>query len=254
MSLLTATSSIAADGVEVLMSGLMPSPRQILPGYDSGVLVMAIGAFLLAAMGLGGAGRIWSIFFHDLTHGGPRSSMAATAEPTTGERWSVIAMLIQTFVCEGLLIFSAVHYTSSVPLAPQSYFRCAALCVACCAALYFVQWLGYRIVAFAFAPHQSSDTKAWLRAFSATQSMLGLGLLFPAMGALFYPAAATALICCGAALYAGARILFIIKGFRIFYTNLFSLFYFFLYLCTLEILPLCAMAYAVAEFSHYVIT
>ncbi|MDE6509586.1 MAG: hypothetical protein K2K99_05225, partial [Muribaculaceae bacterium] len=66
MSLLTATSSIAADGVEVLMSGLMPSPRQILPGYDSGVLVMAIGAFLLAAMGLGGAGRIWSIFFHDL--------------------------------------------------------------------------------------------------------------------------------------------------------------------------------------------
>lgn len=252
--LLTTTSSIAANGVDVLMSGLMPSPRQILPGYDSGVLAMAIGAFLLATIGLGGAGRIWSIFFHDLTHGGPRSSMAATAEPTTGERWSVIVMLVQTFVCEGLLIFSAVHYTSSVPLSPQAYFRCAALCVACCAMLYFMQWLGYRIVAFAFAPHPSSDTKIWLRAFAATQSMLGLGLLFPAMGALFYPAAATLLICCGAVMYVGARILFIIKGFRIFYVNPFSLFHFFLYLCTLEILPLCATTHFVVEFSRYVIT
>lgn len=240
--------------VEVLMSGLMPLPRQILPGYDSGVLAMAIGAFLLAVIGLRGAGRIWSVFFRDLTHGGPATSMAATAEPTTGERWSVIAMLIQTFVCEGLLIFAAVHYNSRIPLPPQTYFSCAALCAGCCALLYMVQWIGYRTVAYAFAPNPATDSRSWLRAFSTTQSILGLGLLLPAMGALFYPAAATAMICGGAALYISARILFIIKGFRIFYVNPFSLFYFFLYLCTMEILPLYAVAYAVVEFSHYVIT
>lgn len=240
----------ATEGMEVLTSGLLPSPRQILPGYDSGVLSMALGAFLLATIGLGGTRRLWANFFHDLTHGGPRSSAASTAETTTGERWSAVAMLVQTFVCEGLLIFAAIHFTRSAPLTPGAYFGCAAMCAAGCAALYLLQWAGYATVAYAFAPHPATDGRSWLRAYGATQSMLGLALLLPAMGALFYPSAALALICCGAALYAGARILFIIKGFRIFYVNPLSLFYFFLYLCALEILPLCALAYAVTEFSH----
>ncbi len=246
--------TLAAKAPELLTTGLMPSPRQILPGYDSGVLAMAVGAFLLAAIGLMGAGRLWNSFFKGLTHSGPGRSAAATAETTTGERWSIAAAMVQTFVCEGLLIFSALHFTRTLPLTPQVYFSCAATCALLCAALYCVQWLGYATVAYAFAPNPAADVKAWLRAFAATQSMLGVWLLLPALGALFYPAAAMTLVWIGAGLYAGARILFIIKGFRIFYANLFSLFYFFLYLCALEILPLGALASGVVALSHHVIT
>lgn len=242
------------ENVDLITSGLMPMPRAILPGYDSGVLSLAIGAFLLATIGLIGARRLWSSFLRGLAHSGPAESASASAETTTGERWSVAASLFQTFVCEGLLIFSAVHFTNHIPMNPQSYFGCAALYSALCAALFVVQWAGYVTVAYAFAPRPGQDIKSIVRAFAATQSMLGVWLLLPALGALFYPAAAMTLVWIGAALYVLARILFIIKEFRIFYNNLFSLFYFFLYLCALEMLPLGALAFGVESLSHYVIT
>lgn len=243
-----------AETSDIISSGLMPSPRQILPGYDSGVLIMAIGAFLLATIGLMGARRLWHSFFRGLTHSGPAASAAATAEATTGERWSVTAALIQTFMCEGLLLFSYAVTSHSYPIAPPSYLEVALVCSGICALLYCVQWTGYAAVAYAFAPRPASDTKAWLRAFAATQSMLGLWLLLPAIGSLFYPAAVSWLFQLSVALYAAARILFIIKGFRIFYTDTFSFFYFFLYLCTLELLPLLAAATLVMRSINYVIT
>lgn len=243
-----------AENAELLTSGLMPMPRNILPGYDSGVLSLAIGAFLLATIGFIGARRLWNSFFRGLTHSGPGASSAETAETTTGERWSMAASLIQTFVCEGLLIFSAIHFTGIVPLTPTAYFKCASLCALLCALLFGFQWMGYKTVAYAFAPHPSTDTKSLLRAFASTQSMLGAWLLLPALGALFYPSAAMTLVWIGAALYILARLLFIIKEFRIFYDNLFSLLYFFLYLCALEILPLGAIAYGAVILSPYVIT
>lgn len=238
---------------ELLQSGLMPSPRQILPGYDSGVLAMLVGAFLLAAIGLIGAKRLWKAFFRGLAHSGPSESAAASAEITTGERFSIIASLIQTFVCEGLMIFAALHYGHHIPLTPPVYFKCAAFCTLLCALLFLVQRCGYAVTAYTFAPRPTVDVKAWLRAFSATQSMLGVALLLPAIGTLFYPIAAMTLVWVGAALYVAARILFIIKGFRIFYVNGFSVFYFFLYLCTLEIMPVGAIAIAVLKISPHVI-
>ncbi|MBP3590263.1 MAG: DUF4271 domain-containing protein, partial [Muribaculaceae bacterium] len=39
-------------------------------------------------------------------------------------------------------------------------------------------------------------------------------------------------------IYVSARLIFIIKGFKIFYNGFISLIYFILYLCTLEIVPL----------------
>lgn len=41
----------------------------------------------------------------------------------------------------------------------------------------------------------------------------------------------------GGVMYLMVRVMFIYKGFRIFYINSFSLVYFILYLCTLEIAP-----------------
>lgn len=238
--------------VEVIKSGLMPMPRQILPGYDSGVLLMTVAVFVLTAVSFTASRRLWHSFFRGLTHSGPAVSAAESAETTTGERWALAASLAQTFVCEGLLIFAFVHYRHLVPLTPALYFRCAAVCTLLCAALYQIQRAGYAVTAYTFAPHPATDRRSWLRAFAATQSMLGVALLVPALGALFYPMRAMALLWTAAALYITARILFIIKGFRIFYENGFSVFYFFLYLCTLEILPLVALAAAVAGLSAHI--
>ena len=45
----------------------------------------------------------------------------------------------------------------------------------------------------------------------------------------------------GIVLYIIARVIFICKGFIVFYDNFYSLLYFILYLCTLEIAPIAIM-------------
>ena len=73
--------------------------------------------------------------------------------------------------------------------------------------------------------------------FNASQTLLGFFLLLPAMIALFYPSSVKELLFISVLLYFAARIIFIYKGFRIFYHNFSNLLYFILYLCSVEIIP-----------------
>ena len=96
--------------------------------------------------------------------------------------------------------------------------------------------LVYHVLGYVFA--DSISTRLWIDGFKATQSLLGL-LLLPVIGVmLLKPELSTPMLLVAAGLYICARLVFICKGFRIFYGNLSSIVYFILYLCSLEIVPL----------------
>ena len=78
----------------------------------------------------------------------------------------------------------------------------------------------------------------WRRSLMATQAILGLMLVIPLIVVLSAPSEIFQGIILSVILYLIARILYIVKGIRIFYTGITSLLYFILYLCTLEIIPL----------------
>ena len=107
--------------------------------------------------------------------------------------------------------------------------------IGACALFYLVQLAAYGTVGFTFA--SKSGRREWLRGFNATQALLGITLVPAAVLAVFYPPLTFIAVAVGAGLYLLARLLFIIKGIRIFYDNFSSLLYFILYLCTLEIIP-----------------
>jgi hypothetical protein len=218
-----------------ILRGLEPDLRAQLPGYDSGILLLIVGSFLITSWGFRSARRMWGNFFTDLMQMGHRHSMS-DAERTTAERWVMAAMLLQTFIYEGLLLFSAVTIYGGVKLAT---FPAVFIAIGLAMLLYVIQAAGYIAVGYAFS--NPIDSKSWLRAFSATQSMLGFALILPTLGVLFYPAINRGLMMPAMVLYVLARLLFYIKGFRIFHTNHASIFYFFLYLCTLEIMPVVAL-------------
>lgn len=75
-----------------------------VPGYDSGVLTMIIASFLLVAFSFRNASRLWKTFFQDLTVVRRRANLFD--ERTVGEKWVIAAMLIQTCVYEGLMLFA----------------------------------------------------------------------------------------------------------------------------------------------------
>ena len=83
--------------------------------------------------------------------------------------------------------------------------------------------------------------------------LLGI-LLIPVVGALLvWPSACKILLIFAIILYFCCRIAFICKGFRIFYSNLPSLVYFILYLCSVEIVPLVLLGAGTVYFSTLLI-
>ena len=94
----------------------------------------------------------------------------------------------------------------------------------------------YSAVGFTFTTNEGR--REWVRGYSASMSFLAISLVVPALCALFYPAWIGAIAAVSVALFFLAKLIFVVKGFRIFYDNLLSLLYFILYLCTLEIIPI----------------
>lgn len=101
---------------------------------------------------------------------------------------------------------------------------------------YLLQLLVYNIVGQVFA--DGVATKLWTDGFKASHSLLGI-LLVPVVGAtMVWPGMCKDLLICAIIIYFCCRITFIFKGFRIFYSNIPSIVYFILYLCSVEIVPL----------------
>lgn len=224
------TETIAVRGDVPYLSGIVPEPRPVLPGYDPGVVGMLVGIFLLLAVNLRHCSAFFKSFFNDLWQVRRRSN--AFDERTINEARVTVTFVFLVCVCEGILVFSA---AIGPPLATSPAIFIG-LFIAVALIYYLFQLSAYYIVGQIFTG--KTERSQWLKGFNASQSLLGIALTIPALCALFDPQLAPVMCTAGAGLYLIARMIFIMKGFRIFYTIPTSLIYFILYLCTLEIVPL----------------
>lgn len=230
-------------GVIPWVEGVAPAPKPLLPGYDDGVTALVAGIFILLAVSVSRHTTFLKTFASALLSG-RRQQNTFDDEHTVDETRITAALLLVCCVCEGIIAYFAATL-AGLSAAP---FPAIALASAGAVALMLFQSVAYSLAGYAFAPRQG-DTRQWLRGFFASQSLLGLALAVPALSLLFYPGAAAVGVWGAAALYVIARLMFITKGFRFFYTNIFSLVYFILYLCTLEIIPLLFLCRTGIKFS-----
>ena len=147
----------------------------------------------------------------------------------------LIMLIIQFVVCGGILLSGGIRLAGGDPSAPMAVGR-VAWTIGVVAAYYVFEIAAYQTVGYTFTT--SEGRREWLRGFNSSQALLGLALAIPAVLSVFYPRTLTWMVAAGAVMYFFARILFILKGFRIFYDKISGLLYFILYLCTLEIIPL----------------
>ena len=160
---------------------------------------------------------------------------------TVNETGIQVALIANTCIVEGFLIYSAVQHMwpSLAPALQGSVFTHIAAYCGLAVLFYVAQWVVYKVLGYTFTDKVGS--KLWLDGFKASQSLLGLLLLPVAVLAMLYPGSGKLLLSVGAALYIASRLIFIYKGFRIFYGNLPSILYFLLYLCAVEMVPLVIM-------------
>ncbi len=213
-------------------SGVEPEPVKPLPGYDSGIMCMMVVIFLVITANCRHYSTFIKTFATDLFSVRRRAN-AFNENHTVSETRVLLSLIVLTCVCEGILLYSAI--TSGGSQVAAGPFQSVGLLSLLAGIYYLWQLAAYRTVGYLFTKDYGATQ--WIRGFNASQSLLGLGLVIPAMVALFNPGLSPLLLSISVLFYVTARIIFVSKGFRIFYDNYSSLVYFILYLCTLEIIP-----------------
>lgn len=145
---------------------------------------------------------------------------------------SVILALIM-IVFGGLALYCATPFSASPTVAGAS------VAIGFAAAYYGFLWCAYNVVGYAFSSPRGRTM--WVSGFVATQAITGLLLVVPVLLLLVFPRYHAELIAVCAVVFLAGKLIFLIKGFRIFYINFRSILYFILYLCTLEVIPLIVL-------------
>lgn len=214
------------------LEGLAPEPRPSLPGYDSGVLCLLIGMFLVLAVNFRHYSTFFNSFFADLFSIRRREkNFSVRTFSETGVLGSVIMVLC---LSQGIIINSLLP--DIPPLAFFSHeFLLIGILTLGSLLYYFWQLAAYFTVGAVFTDRVSA--RMWIKGFNASQSLLAMLIVIPAVLVLFNPSISTGVVIMWAVSYLITRVIFICKGFRLFYDNSGSLIYFILYLCSLEIVP-----------------
>lgn len=227
----------AADMVETQpqpepwTTGLQGTARTVGVGDNSGVLAMISAIFLLMLLSYKQCRRVFTTMGKELWSTRPREN--AFDEHTANESRVVVLMGLQWCIYTALLLYS--HINVIRELDPHRAFRDTAVLTALMCAWYLAQLCACNLLGYTFSTPEGQ--RRYVQGYTASQSLMGFTLIIPALVSIFYPTATHTMTIAGIILYIIFRLIFIFKGFRIFYDKISSLLYFILYLCTLEIIP-----------------
>ena len=230
-----------------LPQGREARPIHNTPINDTGVMALVLLLFFVLAISFKTGYKYVADFSHHLFS--VRKRQNAFENHTMSETMLMIALLANTCLMAGLSLYLGIsHWYPHLDVSSHVFST-----VACLSALflvfYLLQVLAFHLIGYVFA-QEPDYTRLWINGFNASQAILGLLLLPLVFISLLHPAATQITLICSIIAYFSTRIVFISKGFRIFFNNLGSYVYFILYLCTLEIVPVflvCAGAFNLCE-------
>lgn len=218
------------------MSGIPGHERPVAPGSDNGVLAMVVMLLVLVGLNMKHVRRLLRTVTQDLLSVRRRSNVFD--DHTAKETRTILILLLQLSCFEGILLFLWLRDPAATPAATPVFYPVAALS-ALTMGYYIFQLVCCGLIGYTFADHTGASQ--WRRGLNASSVLLGIFLTVPTLVSLFYPALTGAMLWLAAGLFLLSRIVYLAKGFRVFYTNFPSLLYFILYLCTIEIIPLISV-------------
>ena len=206
------------------------------PLHDTPSMFLLLVGLLAVTMCYHSGHKYIENFFHYMFSTRRRENLFE--DHTVHETSIQAALVANTCIVEGFIIYFAVQllwpaFSNSLQ---QGIFVHVAAYAGLALVFYAAQWMVYKVLGYTFLDTVAS--KLWIDGFKASQAFLGLALLPVLFLLMLYPANGKLLLMVAMSLYLVGRLIFIVKGFRIFYGNLSSIIYFLLYLCAVEIVPL----------------
>lgn len=210
------------------------TPRTPSPLHDNGTMLLALAVVFLLMVTYGGGRKYFSNLFHNMFSVRRRENLFE--DRTVNETKILIVLFANTGVFISILLYQAFSFIYPEQVSADGPVFLTILALLAGVALFYLMQIGlYYLLGYVFAI--KIETKLWLDGFKASQSLLGIILSPVAFIALLLPGATYAMLVVAAVAYLAARLVFVCKGFRIFFNSLSSLHYFILYLCGVEIVP-----------------
>ena len=235
----SASSNINTRPVMELPEPGKAQPFARSPLHDTPSMILLLAGLLAVTLSYHTGYKYIENFFHYMFSTRRRENLFE--DHTVNETSILAALIANTCIVEGFLIYFGVQafWPQFAPSLQAHVFQHIGAFSILAAGFYLTQWAVYKLIGYTFSDRTGS--KLWIDGFKASQSLLGLLLLPVMVLIMLYPSHSKLLFIIVLALYFLARIIFIYKGFRIFYSNLTSILYFILYLCAVEIAPLVIM-------------
>ncbi|MBR5169495.1 MAG: DUF4271 domain-containing protein [Muribaculaceae bacterium] len=232
--------SISTRPVMEVPTASKAQPFSRSPMHDTPSMILLLAGLLAVALSYHTGYKYIENFFHYMFSTRRRENLFE--DHTVNETSILAALIANTCIVEGFIVYFAVQliYPPLAATLQASVFQHIAAYCGLALAFYLIQLLVYRVLGYTFT--DNLNTKLWVDGFKSSQAFLGLLLLPVLFLLMLYPSIGKLLLAIAAALYLVVRLIFIYKGFRIFYSNLSSILFFILYLCAVEIVPLVIMA------------
>lgn len=239
-----ATDSLTADSTAVQLNwGVVltppPSPAPQPEISDSGlswsILLLLAPCVILAVKMRTSPGFIRSLF-KDLWAVRERTSIFDT---TVRESTLMFFLCLETVISGGILLASAVAPSAPPPPGWLSFMppllAQRVICISVMGGYMLFMWIAYHLVGRVFESAQ--HTRLWVRGFAASMALAGLIWTPCALLALAKPEWSATMAIIAAIAFILAKIAFVWKGFRIFFSKAASWILFLYYLCSLEAVP-----------------
>lgn len=235
----SAAPSLTQLPVMRLPDGELPQARGHSLVHDTGAMAVLLASLFFLVVSYRNGYKYIENLFHNMFSVRRRESLFE--DYTVKETQILSALIGLTCTTEAIMMYqgiSLLHPQLRGALQGGASLHIV-LFVGIAVAFYLLQLMGYHLLGYVFSDKES--TKVWIDGFKASQSLLGL-LLFPVVAlSLAVSESVKISLILAVILYFCMRFAFICKGFRIFYSNLLSLVYFILYLCSVEIVPLAVI-------------
>ena len=235
---MNSSQAVQTTPIVALPEGKECQPFKNSPLNDTGSVGLVLLVFFFLAISFRGGYKYITDISQYLFS--VRKRQNAFESHTMSEAVLMIALIANTCLMCGILFYLGIDYLHPEFLLSQHVFKWVGSLTLLCTTFFIVQLLLYYTLGFVFA-HEKEDTRLWLDGFKSSQAILGLVLSPLTFVSLIYPASTPITLIMAIIAYFGARMVFIFKGFRIFFNNFGSYIYFILYLCTLEIVPVFLM-------------
>lgn len=162
-------------------------------------------------------------------------------DDTVKETTLLFLLNMMWVACAGVLLWMLVQTTITEGVAGSLSIRVIqaegiGLCAAVAGIYMLLMTTSYWVVGYVFS--NKEHAKLWVKGASAAYGLETVALFPLALLSLTYPAWSTTLLIIAAGVFLFGKIIFLYKGFRIFFTQISSWLLFLYYLCSLEIVPL----------------